>query len=103
MKTYFVSTEPGHFKVYHSHDNSFWCCTGTGMENPARYNRRIFEMREDTLYVHLFLSAKASFHDDRIMIKQQTDFPFQQSSSLKLEKVTDDRTKIRKAYLVKGW
>jgi DUF1680 family protein len=41
MKTYFVSTQPGHFKVYCSPDNSFWCCTGTGMENPARYTRNI--------------------------------------------------------------
>ncbi|WP_058308011.1 glycoside hydrolase family 127 protein [Gracilibacillus massiliensis] len=95
MKTYFVSTEPGHFKVYHSHDHSFWCCTGTGMENPARYNRRIVEMKEDTLYVHLFISAKASFFDNRIKIKQLTDFPYQHSSALILEKVSDDLREIR--------
>ncbi|WP_174879791.1 beta-L-arabinofuranosidase domain-containing protein, partial [Metabacillus niabensis] len=45
MKTYFVSTQPGHFKVYCSPDESFWCCTGTGMENPARYTRNIYYLK----------------------------------------------------------
>lgn len=79
MKTYFVSSEPGHFKVYHSHDNSFWCCTGTGMENPARYNSRIFQSMEEQFYVHLFISARWENEKDGFSVKQKTNFP---SSSL---------------------
>ncbi|MGP4041992.1 beta-L-arabinofuranosidase domain-containing protein [Gracilibacillus sp. D59] len=94
MKTYFVSSEPGHFKVYHSHDNSFWCCTGTGMENPARYNRRIFEKMEDMLYVHLFISAEASNNYDDMVIKQQTAFPYKPSTTITLEKASNEVKQI---------
>lgn len=103
MKTYFVSTEPGHFKVYHSHDNSFWCCTGTGMENPARYQRRIFEQFDNTLYVHLFIGAEGHFNNGNTIIKQKTSFPYQQSSRIKLVKADDTFTRIaiRKPFWVK--
>ena len=42
MVTYFVPLKPGHFKIYSTPDNSFWCCTGTGMENHAKYADTIF-------------------------------------------------------------
>ena len=35
--TYHVAAQPGRFKVYGGHENGFWCCTGTGIENTARY------------------------------------------------------------------
>ena len=38
-KMYFVSLLQGHHRVYEQKDKSWWCCTGTGMENPGRYTR----------------------------------------------------------------
>lgn len=75
MKTYFVSTQPGHFKVYCSHDDSFWCCTGTGMENPARYTRNIYYREDDNVYVNLFIASELVMDNKRIRMKQITDFP----------------------------
>jgi len=83
MKMYFVSTEPGHFKVYGTPDQSFWCCTGTGMENPARYNAEIYHAAEDGIYVNLFIGSVAAFEDRGVVLRQETDFP------------TTDRTRIR--------
>ncbi|SFM43744.1 hypothetical protein SAMN04487943_11832 [Gracilibacillus orientalis] len=94
MKTYFVSSEPGHFKVYHSHDNSFWCCTGSGMENPARYNRRIYEKIDDRLYVHLFIPAEVSYENNEMIIKQQTAFPYQPSTTITIEKAGSEIKEI---------
>jgi DUF1680 family protein len=37
MTTYFQSTRPGYVRLYHTPVDSFWCCTGSGMENHARY------------------------------------------------------------------
>lgn len=42
---YFLSLEPGHFKVFDTPNDSFWCCTGTGMESfskcwPGSWARR---------------------------------------------------------------
>ena len=53
MMTYFISHKPGHFKVYSTPDNSFWCCTGTGMENHVKYGDSIYYHDEDSLYVNL--------------------------------------------------
>lgn len=75
MKTYFVSTEPGHFKVYCTPDDSFWCCTGTGMENPARYTRNIYYQEGDQLYVNLFISSQIELQNKKVILKQETSFP----------------------------
>lgn len=82
MKTYFVSTQPGHFKIYCSPEDSFWCCTGTGMENPARYTRNIYYKDQDELYVNLFIASEINIDEKKVKIKQETDFP--RSNKVKL-------------------
>lgn len=74
-KTYFVSTYPGHFKVYGTDENAFWCCTGTGMENPGRYNMGIYERDNDDLYINLFIASTLQLEDKGMVIEQQTTFP----------------------------
>jgi uncharacterized protein len=88
MKTYFVSTQPGHFKVYCSPDNSFWCCTGTGMENPARYPRNIYYRNNRDLYVNLFISSKIEL--DGTTLVQETNFPESDKTTLTFEKATGE-------------
>ncbi|MGN7941598.1 glycoside hydrolase family 127 protein [Virgibacillus sp. 6R] len=82
MKTYFVSTQPGHFKVYCSPDESFWCCTGTGMENPARYTRNIYYLKQNDLFVNLFIASEIKLPEQNIHLKQETSFP--ESDKIKL-------------------
>lgn len=94
MKTYFVSTEPGHFKVYNSPDHSFWCCTGTGMENPARYNRRIFHELGNVVYVNLFIAAEGSFDNGKFQIEQATDFPNDNHGNLTIVKASGKSTAL---------
>ncbi len=81
MKTYFISTEPGHFKVYCTPDQSFWCCTGSGMENPARYAKNIYTRIDDKIYVNLFIASEFTLAN-QIKLKQETQFPYQQKSKL---------------------
>lgn len=88
MKTYFVSTQPGHFKVYCSHDDSFWCCTGTGMENPARYTRQIYHSENDELYVNLFISSEIEL--GKFQLKQETKFPETPTSKLTFEEANNE-------------
>lgn len=72
-KTYFVSTDPGHFKVYCDQEDSFWCCTGTGMENPERYGRIAWSRRDAGLYLNLFLPG--TYQDKGTQITVKTAFP----------------------------
>lgn len=82
-KTYYVSTLPGHFKVYGTLENSFWCCVGTGMENPERYNRFIARVLEDTIYLNLFIPSTITTNDGWKLILE-TNFPYEQRAILKV-------------------
>lgn len=85
MKTYFMSTKPGHFKIYCSLDNSFWCCTGTGMENPTRYTKAIYYRDDNELFVNLYIGSRIILEDKNLIISQNTNFPEGEYSTLLVE------------------
>ena len=39
---YFTPIRPQHYRVYSQPDKGFWCCVGTGMENPGKYGEFIY-------------------------------------------------------------
>jgi uncharacterized protein len=94
-KMYFISTEPGHFKVYGTHDHSFWCCTGTGMENPALYPRDIYYSDEEAVYVNLFIGSRAVLEDRNVVIKQHTEFPATDTTKMVIEQADNASFKLR--------
>lgn len=80
MKTYFVPTAPGHMKTYCTPDDSFWCCTGTGMENPGRYNDYIYSVgltgeNVPVLFVNLFIASSIQEARTGLTIAQHTEYP----------------------------
>jgi DUF1680 family protein len=73
--TYFQATRPGYLKLYHTPADSFWCCTGTGMENHAKYGDSIYFHGPDTLYVNLFISSEVRWAEKGLTVRQRTRFP----------------------------
>lgn len=86
MKTYFMSTKPGHFKVYSTRENSFWCCVGSGMENPGRYTRNIYYYDGDELYVNQFISSTAEWCEKGLTISQSTQYPYEDTTVISIDK-----------------
>ncbi len=84
-KTYFVSTEPGHFKIYCSKEDSFWCCTGTGMENPARYNKNIYYSKDNEVYINQFISSEYFDKGNNVRIIQKTCLPSSKWTRFEIE------------------
>jgi len=84
-KTYFTSTLQGHYRIYGTHDNSFWCCTGTGMENPAKYAKGIYFKSGNDLYVNLFISSRLTWRDKGIVLRQESDIPYGDKLTLTVE------------------
>lgn len=82
MMTYFVSLKPGHFKTYSTPDSSFWCCTGTGMENHVRYGQGIYFHSGDALYVNLFIPSKVRWQEKGVTVRQDTRFPREDTTRL---------------------
>lgn len=73
--TYFQATRPGYLKLYHTPEDSFWCCTGTGMENHAKYGDSIYFHGPDTLYVNLFIPSEVTWAEKGVTLRQTTRFP----------------------------
>src|SRR4029079_680245 len=87
MFTYFQSTRPGYLKLYCTPFDSFWCCTGTGMENHAKYGDSIYfhasDDGKDALFVNLFIPSTLKWKEKGIELKQLTQFP--ESGKTRLE------------------
>jgi DUF1680 family protein len=81
---YFASVRPGSFKLYATPLDSFWCCTGTGMENPARYSESIYFHTDRSLLVNQFMASRFTWADRGLVVTQETRFPEQDSTRLTL-------------------
>ncbi len=75
MMTYFQATRPGYVRLFHSPDRSFWCCTGTGMENHAKYGDSIYFKAASALWINLFIPSVVTWKDMGITLRQTTTFP----------------------------
>jgi len=84
MMLYFSSLKPGHVKVYNSPFDSFWCCTGTGMENHAKYGDTIYFHDNDSLYVNLFIASELAWDEKGLTVRQETSFPEEDTTRLTL-------------------
>ena len=43
---YYLSLAPGAWKTFNTEDQTFWCCTGSGVEEYAKLNDSIKERNE---------------------------------------------------------
>ncbi len=82
---YFTSIRPDHYRVYSQPEQAFWCCVGTGMENPGRYGEFIYARAKDGLYVNLFIPSELSVPDNGMVLKQETTFPDEARTQLRLQ------------------
>lgn len=74
MVTYYQGNCPGYMKLYCTPIDSFWCCTGTGMENHAKYNDSIYFRGADSIYVNLFIPSVVRLQPG-VSLTQTTQFP----------------------------
>lgn len=75
-KMYFVSLLQGHHRVYEMKEKSWWCCTGTGMENPGRYTRTIYFEDNNDLYINLYIPNIYKWVSKGITFEVETDYPY---------------------------
>jgi DUF1680 family protein len=81
---YFTPIRPDHYRVYSQPDTSFWCCVGTGMENPGKYGEFIYARARDGIYVNLFIPSELKA-DDGVVLRQETRFPYESATKLRLK------------------
>jgi DUF1680 family protein len=92
MCVYYTPIRPAHYKVYGTKYDSFWCCTGTGMQAPTKLGKMIYAKAEDTVFVNLYLSSNLDWKEKGLTLSQKTSFPVENTST-----ITVDCQKAKKA------
>ncbi len=93
-KMYFVSLLQGHHRTYEKKYKSWWCCTGTGMENPEKYENNIFFFDGSTLYINLYIPSR--LETDGISLEIDTDYPYSDKINIAVKRNTEiDSLKLR--------
>lgn len=89
MCTYFTSMRPSHYRIYGTKYHSFWCCTGTGMEAPAKFGKMIYAHSDSNLFVNLFIPSRLQWKEKEIVLEQKTTFPDNKQVILEIIKGKD--------------
>jgi uncharacterized protein len=81
-----IGREPGEFgyflpmgnvahKTFSSMHDSWWCCVGTGMENPQLYAEQAYFHSDRTLWVNLYIASHLAWRERGVFLRQETAFP----------------------------
>jgi DUF1680 family protein len=101
LKQYFFPLAAGYWRTYNSAEESFWCCTGTGAEEFAKFADTIYFRRGRDLYVNQFIASTLDWKEEGLVLKQVTGFPHEQGTTLKLETT---RPSLRTVHVrIPGW
>jgi DUF1680 family protein len=82
---YFTPIRPDHYRVYSVPGEGFWCCVGTGMENPGKYGQFIYAQARDGIYVNLFIASELKDVPLGLTLRQDTAFPDEERTRLTLK------------------
>lgn len=104
MSAYILKMQPGGFKTFGVEHKSFWCCTGTGYESPAKFQKMIYTYDDASLYVNLFIPSELRWKEKGIVIRQQTKIPDEEQTVLEIQTETplEFSLKIRHPYWVEA-
>jgi len=81
---YFTPIRPAHYRNYSQPETAFWCCVGTGMENPGKYGEFIYARGPESLYVNPFIASELTASDLGLVLRQETRFPDEDRTRLVL-------------------
>jgi DUF1680 family protein len=72
---YYLSLTPGVWKTFGTEDRTFWCCTGSGVEEYSKLNDSIYWRDAAGLYVNLFVPSELNWAEKGFRLRQETRYP----------------------------
>jgi hypothetical protein len=72
---YFTPMRSGHYRMYSAHDQSMWCCVGSGLENHSKYNELIYAHAGGELLLNLFIPSTLLWPEQGLQLALTTAFP----------------------------
>jgi DUF1680 family protein len=101
MVLYYLPLKTGDIKEFGTPNESFWCCTGTGIENHAKYGDSIyFHEGDQSLYVNLFIPSELTWSQRGLKVRQETSYPMTDATRLSFaaDKPVELAVKLRYPY-----
>jgi DUF1680 family protein len=98
---YYLSLSPGVWKTFNTEDQTFWCCTGSGLEEYAKLNDSIYWHDRDGVYVNLFIPSDLDWADKGFKLRQETGYPGSQNTALTVIAAGPDKLAMR--LRIPGW
>jgi DUF1680 family protein len=97
LKQYFFPLAAGYWRHFNSPENSFWCCTGSGAEEFAKFTDTIYfyEASQSPLgfsvdvpraiWINQFISSELTWKEAGLVLRQQTGFPAEQGTTITIK------------------
>lgn len=101
MMAYHVPMYGGWFMPYNTPENSFWCCTGTGVESHAKYGDSIYWRDEAGFLVNLYIPSVLNWKERGLTVRQETGYP--EETTTRLEFTCTKPVKLNVRLRLPGW
>jgi len=98
---YYLSLTPGVWKTFCTEDQTFWCCTGSGVEEYSKLNDSIYWRDREGVYVNLFIPSELDWAEKGFRLRQETKFPDSQETTITVTAARPEALTLR--LRVPGW
>ncbi len=101
LKQYFFPLAAGYWRHFNSPEESFWCCTGTGAEEFAKFNDTIYfhgaagaRAQNEDIWVNQFIASELDWKEQGFALRQETSFPAEQATTLRIKLAAPQRRTV---------
>jgi hypothetical protein len=101
LKQYFFPLAAGYWRYFNSAEGSFWCCTGTGAEEFAKFNDTVYFCDAESVWVNQFIASELDWKELKFRLRQETSFPAEQGTTLTIRTAVPQRKTIH--VRIPGW
>jgi DUF1680 family protein len=101
LTQYYLSLTPGVWKTFNTEDKTFWCCTGSGVEEYSKLNDSIYWKDGEGIYVNLFIPSELNWAEKGFRLKQETRYP--ESENIALSVVSARPGAMTMRLRIPGW
>lgn len=98
---YYLSLTPGAWRTFGTEDRTFWCCTGSGVEEFSKLNDSIYWRDSRGLYVNLFVPSELDWRERGLQFRQDTKYPESEEVTLTVLAAGSEAVAIR--LRIPGW
>lgn len=103
MTMYFQPMGTGYFKVFSTKWDSFWCCTGSGMESMTKLNDSIYYNKDNTIAVNQYISSVLTDEDNNIRLTQNSEIPDGDQTTISVEPIEGESQHASIALRIPDW